>query len=316
MNTLARNWLGWLAGSLLLGAVAGCRPAAEGVCMEGSDTMINLAQAWAENYHATYPAAVIQVSGGGSGVGIASLIDGNCDIASASRTMKEKEKERVRQRRRQEPIEYVVGYDALAVYVHKDNPLDSISIEELAEIYGDGGKITRWSQLGVDPKRLGNDTVVRVARQEASGTREYFREAVLGKTGKYKLGSIDQNGSVDVVALVANTPSAIGYSGMGYAVPGVKMLKISKHKGDYGVAPTVENAKKREGGYPITRSLLLYTAGEPKEKAKHLLDWILDKPGQKVVAELGYVPVGMKSEIRNPKSEIRNPKQIQNPNTE
>jgi phosphate transport system substrate-binding protein len=170
--------------------------------------------------------------------------------------------------------------------------LDSISLEDLAEIYGDGGRITRWSQLGVDPKRLGNDTIVRVSRQNSSGTYVYFREAVMGKTRDYKLGSIDQNGSVDVVALVANTPSAIGYSGMGYAVAGVKMLKISKHKGQPGVAPTVENAKKREGGYPITRPLLLYTAGEPKGKAKHFLDWILDEPGQKVVVELGYVPIG------------------------
>ncbi len=284
--------MGLLAGSLLLAAIGGCRPAAEGVCVEGSDTMVNLAQGWAENYHATYPQAMIQISGGGSGVGIASFIDGNCEIASASRKMKEKEIQRVREKRHQEPKEFIVGYDALAVYVHKDNPLDSISLEELAEIYGEGGKTTRWSQLGVDPKRLGNDTIIRVSRQNSSGTYVYFREAVMGKTRDYKLGSIDQNGSVDVVALVANTPSAIGYSGMGYVMPGVKMLKISKYQGGAGVAPTVENAKKREGGYPITRPLLLYTAGEPKDKAKRFLDWILDKPGQKVVVELGYVPVG------------------------
>jgi phosphate transport system substrate-binding protein len=280
-----------LLGGLLLAVVAGCRPPAEGVCMEGSDTMINLAEAWAEKYHASHPEAMIQVSGGGSGVGIASLIDGNCDIASASRKMKDKEIERVLVKRGQEAREIIVGYDALAVYIHKDNPLDSISLEELAEIYGEGGKITRWSQLGVDPKRLGNDTIIRVSRQNSSGTYVYFREAVMGKARDYKLGSIDQNGSVDVVALVAHTPSAIGYSGMGYAMPGVKMLRISKHKGGSGVAPTFENALKREGGYPITRPLLLYTAGEPKDKARELLDWILDVPGQAVVKELGYVPL-------------------------
>jgi phosphate transport system substrate-binding protein len=292
MGVPPRSWVGLWAGSLLLGAMVGCRPAAEGVCVEGSDTMVNLAQGWAENYHATHPEAMIQISGGGSGVGIASLIDGNCEIASASRKMKEAEIERVREKRHQEAKEIIVGYDALAVYIHKDNPLESISIDELAEIYGEGGRFTRWSQLGVDAKRLGNDTIIRVSRQNSSGTYVYFREAVMGKTRDYKLGSIDQNGSVDVVALVANTPSAIGYSGMGYFVPGVKMLKISKHKGEPGVAPTFENAMKREGGYPITRPLLLYTAGDPKEKAKQLLDWILDKPGQKVVKELGYVPVG------------------------
>jgi phosphate transport system substrate-binding protein len=253
--------------------------------------MVNLVQGWAENYHATHPEAMIQVSGGGSGVGIASLIDGNCDIASASRKMKDSEIARVRARRHQEPREIIVGYDALAVYVHKNNPLDSLSLEELAEIYGEGGRITHWSQLGVDPRTLGNDTIIRVSRQNSSGTYVYFREAVMGKHREYKLGSIDQNGSVDVVALVANTPSAIGYSGMGYAIPGVKMLKISKRPGEPGVAPTLANAKKREGGYPITRPLLLYTAGEPKAKARALLSWILDVPGQKVVAELGYVPM-------------------------
>jgi phosphate transport system substrate-binding protein len=292
MNTFSTTWVVLLAGSVLLGVKGGCRPTAEGVCIEGSDTMVNLAQGWAEDYHKTHPEAMIQVSGGGTGVGIASLIDGNCEIASASRKMKDKEIERVRQRRHQEPREFIVGYDALAVYVHKDNPLDSISIEELAEIYGEGGTITHWSQLGVNPGRLANDTIIRVSRQNSSGTYVYFREAVMGKTRDYKLGSIDQSGSVDVVALVANTPGAIGYSGMGYSVPGVKMLKISEHKGGPAIAPTVENAKKRKGGYPITRPLLLYTAGEPKDKAKQFLDWILEKPGQKVVVELGYVPVG------------------------
>jgi len=278
-----------LLGGVVWVALGGLHAASEGVCVEGSDTMINLAQAWAENYHANHPEAMIQVSGGGSGVGIASLIDGNCDIASASRKMKDSEIARVRARRRQEPRELVVGYDALAIYVHKDNPLNSISLEDLAEIYGEGGKITRWSQLGVDPAKLGNDTIIRVSRQNSSGTYVYFQEAVMGKNRQYKLGSIDQNGSVDVVALVANTPSAIGYSGMGYAVPGVKTLRVSKRRGQDGVAPSVENAKKQI--YPITRPLLLYTAGEPSAKARALLEWIMDVPGQKVIAELGYVPL-------------------------
>jgi phosphate transport system substrate-binding protein len=291
MSPLRNTRCGWLVGSLFLAALAGCHPSSEGVCIEGSDTMVNLAQGWAENYHATHPDAMIQVSGGGSGVGIASLIDGNCEIASASRKMTNSELARVRARRRQEPREIIVGYDALAVYVHQSNPLDSISLEELAEIYGEGGRIVRWSQLGVKPGTLRSDTIICVSRQNSSGTYVYFREAVMGKHREYKLGSIDQNGSVDVVALVANTPSAIGYSGMGYAMAGVKMLKISKRRGEPGVAPTVENAKKREGGYPITRPLLLYTAGEPTAKARAFLRWILDVPGQKVVAELGYVPL-------------------------
>ena len=204
----------------------GCGSSNEGVRMEGSDTMVNVATAWAEKYHATHPETSVQVLRGGSGVGIASLIDGNCDMANASRRMEESEIERMKAKRGVEPKEHVVGFDALAVYVHKDNPLESISLEELAEIYGEGGKITKWSQLGVRSKALGTDEITRVSRQNSSGTYAYFREAVLGKGRDYKLGSIDQSGSKDVVALVANTPGAIGYSGMGYATPGVKMLRI------------------------------------------------------------------------------------------
>jgi len=259
--------------------------------MEGSDTMVNLAQAWAENYHQQHPEASIQVLGGGSGVGIASLINGTCDLANASREIEEKEIERVKAKRGVEPKEHIVGYDALAVYVHKDNPLEAISLEELAEIYGEGGRITRWSQLGVDSAALGSDEITRVSRQNSSGTYAYFREVVLGKQRDYKQGTLDQSGSKDVVALISRTPSAIGYSGMGYVTSGVKMLEISKKKGEPGVAPTVENAARKENRYPITRSLLVYTAGEPTGQAKEFLDWILGKDGQQVVVELGYVPV-------------------------
>lgn len=286
-----RVWGVFLAVGMLAVTLPGCGRSHQGVHMEGSDTMVNLAQAWAEKYHNKNPEATVQVLGGGSGVGIASLIDGNCDMANCSRKMEDKEIQRVKARRGVEPKEHVVGYDALAVYVHKNNPLDSISLEELAEIYGDKGKISKWSQLGVDSKVLGSDEITRVSRQNSSGTYVYFHEAVLGKGRDYKLGSVDGNGSVDVVALVANTPSAIGYSGMGYAMPGVKTLKIARHKGEPGIAPTAENAKRQKDGYPITRPLLIYTAGEPAGQVKDFLDWILSKEGQKVVLELGYVPV-------------------------
>jgi phosphate transport system substrate-binding protein len=270
-------------------SITGCKRSDRGVRVEGSDTMVNLAQAWAEKYHAKHPEASIQVLGGGSGVGITSMIDGNCDLATASRKMEEKEIKRVKSKRGCDPLEHLVGYDALAVYVHKNNPLDTISLEELAEIYGDGGKITKWSQLGVDSKTLGTDEITRVSRQNSSGTYVYFREAVLGKGRDYKLGSIDQNGSKDVVALIANTPGAIGYSGMGYKEPGVKMLKIAKKKGELGVEPTVATAKNNT--YPITRPLLIYSAGEPIGKIKNFLDWIHSVEGQKVVLELGYIPI-------------------------
>jgi phosphate transport system substrate-binding protein len=259
--------------------------------MVGSDTMVNVAQAWAEKYNAQHPEATVQVTGGGSGVGITRLIDGTCDLANASREMDQKEIERVQAKRGVEPNKHVVGFDALAVYVHKDNPLDSISLEELAEIYGKGGKTERWSQLGVDSQALGSDEITRVGRQNSSGTYAYFREAVLGKGRDYKPGAIGASGSKDVVDLVTKTPSAIGYSGMGYAAAGVKMLRISPRKGAAGIAPTLANAKKQQGGYPITRPLLIYTAGEPAGQVKAFLDWILGKEGQEVVLELGYVPV-------------------------
>ena len=255
---------------------------------EGSDTMVNLAQAWAETYHGKRADVNIQVLGGGSGVGIASLINGTCDMANASRKMKDKELQNALKKHGVEPVEHIVGYDALAVYVHKDNPIDSISLEELAEIYGEGGKTTDWSQIK-GGKKL---EITRVSRQNNSGTYAYFREAVLGKKRDYKLGSYDQSGSKDVVALVSKTPGAIGYSGMGYATPEVKMLKISKKKGEPGVAPTMDNAIK--GKYPITRPLHIYTLGDPEGVVAEYLEWINSAEGQAVVSEMGYVPAAKK----------------------
>lgn len=255
--------------------------------VDGSDTMVNLAQAWAETYKKERPEVSVQVLGSGSGVGIASLTEGTCDMANASRRMTEKEIQRVKSRRNAEPKEHIVGYDALAIYVHPQNPIDSIAIEELAEIYGDGGSITRWSQLGV--KNPGGDEIQRVSRQNSSGTYAYFRQAVLGEKRDYKLGSIDQSGSKDVVALISRTPSAIGYSGMGYATPEVKMLKIAKKKGEPGIAPSVEAT--RSDAYPITRPLLIYTLDEPTGSVKEYLDWIFSPKGQAIVHETGYVPV-------------------------
>ena len=253
--------------------------------VNGSDTMVNLAQAWAEQYGKKHPEVSIQVRGGGSGVGITSLIDGTCDLADASRKMKEGEIERARTKRGGEPKEIIVGYDALAIYVHKDNPLDAISIDELGEIYGEDGPITKWSQLGVKDAKLGEQEITRVSRQSSSGTYVYFREAVVGPGKDYKLASIDQSGSKDVVALVARTPSAIGYSGMGYKTPDVKDLRVSKHRGGPAAAPTVENAKNNS--YPITRPLQIYVIGEPKGPVKQYLDWILSPEGQKIRARSG-----------------------------
>lgn len=285
------SWTGHLALAcgFLLAFSVGCGKQANSIRVEGSDTMVNVAQAWAEQYQKQHLAVSVQVLGGGSGVGIASLIDGNCDLANTSRKMKESEIERAKANQGGDPKEIIVGYDALAIYVHKDNPLDSISLEELAGIYGEEGKITEWSQLGVKEGKLADAEITRVSRQSSSGTYVFFRKAVLGPGKDYKLGSIDQSGSKDVVALVSRTPSAIGYSGMGYYTPDVKMLKVSKRRGGPAVTPTVETAKNEF--YPITRPLQIYVIGEPADAVKEYLDWILSPEGQKVVLELGYVPV-------------------------
>ena len=253
----------------------------------GSDTMVNVAQKWAEVYTAENPDISVQVSGGGSGVGIAGLMDGELDMANASRAIKEEEQGLVKKNLSKEALEHVVGRDALAVYVHKDNPLTKISLSQLAAIYGEDGDITKWSQLGI--KVEGDDEIIRVSRQNSSGTYVYFRETVLGKTGNYKQGAINQSGSKDVVDLVSTTPSAIGYSGMGYATDQVKMLSVSKTNDDDPVEPTSENAAS--GDYPIARPLLIYTIGQPSGALKIYLDWILSQKGQQIVSDLGYVPI-------------------------
>jgi len=262
---------------------------------KGSDTMVNVAQVWAEEYKKTHPDVDVEVSGGGSGVGIAALIRGTIDIACASRDLKAEERAQAKRNTGKEPQEFVVGYDALAVYVHKDNPLAEITNDQLAAIFAEGGSITKWSDLGVKMPAA-QDQIVRVSRQSSSGTYEFFREHVLNKRD-FKLGSRDMNGSKEVVELVASTPSAIGYSGLGYHEPGkAKMLKVSPKAGQPAVAPSVATAQNKQ--YPIARPLLLYTLGEPQGRLKNYLDWILSDPGQKIVERSGYVP--LRSDARKP----------------
>jgi phosphate transport system substrate-binding protein len=268
------------------GSSAGAESGHATIQNKGSDTMVNLVQAWAEEYRKVAPNVEVEVSGGGSGVGIAALIKGTIDIANASREMKPEEIAQAKQNTGKEPKEFIVGHDALAVYVHKDNPLNEITIEQLASIFAEGGTITRWSQLGV--KLPGDDTIVRVSRQSSSGTYEFFREHVLGAKD-FKLGSRDMNGSKEVVELIGNTVTAIGYSGMGYATGAVKMLAIAPKPGQPAVPPTVENALSKK--YPIARSLQVYTLGEPVGATKKYIEWILSDAGQRVLADSGYVPL-------------------------
>ena len=254
----------------------------------GSDTMVNLAQAWAEQYATVDPGVSVEVSGGGSGTGIAALVSGTVDIANCSRRFEQQEIDTAKKNTGKEPREFMVGYDALAVYVSKNNPLNEITLEQLADIYAEGGKITKWSQLGVKLPG-GSDEIIRVSRQSNSGTYFYFREAILGKGRDFRLGSRDMQGSKDVVELVANTASAIGYSGMGYNTPEVKQLRVAKKAGDKFYAPTV--ATTLDHTYPIARPLFMYTLGDPSGAVKKYLDWIHSEEGQKIVVQSGYVPL-------------------------
>jgi phosphate transport system substrate-binding protein len=255
---------------------------------KGSDTMVNLAQAWAEEYKKVAPDVDVEVSGGGSGVGIAALEKGTIDIANASRNMKPEEIEAAKKNTGKTPKEVIVGYDGLAIYVHKDNPLNEITLDQIAQIYMEGGALTKWSDLGVKIPGAASDEIVRVSRQSSSGTYEFLREHVLHNKD-YKLGSRDMNGSKEVVELVSSTPTAIGYSGMGYATPAVKMLKVKKTANDPAYEPNVANTLAKT--YPIARSLQVYTLGEPQGAVKKYIDWMLSDAGQKVVEASGYVPL-------------------------
>lgn len=254
----------------------------------GSDTMVNLAQAWAEEYAKAEKSVSVEVAGGGTGVGVAALINGTADIANCSRKLEKTEVDKAKANAGQEPKEYMVGYDALAVYVHKDNPLNEITLEQLAQIYGKDGKVTKWSQLGVTVPKCTSDQIVLVSRQNNSGTYHYFREHVLNKKD-YKLGTRDMHGSKDVVDLVTKTPCAIGYSGLGYRTADVKVVPVAKKAGDKAYEPSI--ATTLDGTYPISRPLFMYTPGKSTAQVEKYLKWIMSAPGQKIVEETGYIPL-------------------------
>jgi phosphate transport system substrate-binding protein len=254
---------------------------------KGSDTLVNVAQAWAEAYPEVNPEVAVAVSGGGSGTGIAAMINGTVDIANASRKMKDKEKA-LAEKNGQTPVEHVVGYDALAVFLHKDNPVKSMSLAQLKDIYGRNPKVKKWSDMGITVPGC-KDKIVVVSRQNNSGTYVYFKETVLGKKGKYRQGTLDMHGSKDVVDLVEKTPCAIGYSGLAYATDHLKMVCISTDGAAACVNPSVATASDRS--YPIARPLFMYTNGEPQGAIKEYMDWILSDAGQCILVKKGYAPV-------------------------
>ena len=254
---------------------------------KGSDTLVNVAQAWAEAYAQINPNVAVAVTGGGSGTGIAALIGGSVDIASSSRSMKEEEFE-MANGRGVVPNELIVGYDALAVYIHPDNPIDGFTLGQLADIYGENRTTESWSQLGITVPGCSSDEIVRVSRQNSSGTYVYFQEAILGESD-LKLGSRDMAGSSEVVGLVEKTACAIGYSGLAYATEEVKVPCLMTEDGGNCIAPSTASAV--DGTYPIARPLFMYTNGQPEGVTKDYIDWILSDEGQCIILNKGYAPV-------------------------
>jgi phosphate transport system substrate-binding protein len=254
---------------------------------KGSDTLVNLALAWAEEYRTVQPNVSIAVTGGGSGTGIAALINGTVDIANASRAMKDSEIEEARANGI-EPIEFVVAIDALAVIVHPDNPVSELTIHQMAEIYT--GRITNWSEVG------GNDEpIVLLSRETNSGTHVYFLEEVVREgnsenTDIFAPQTLLMPSSVGITSELRRNPRSIGYDGLGYVDPEhEKTIAVSLGDGSPFVRPSVETGA--DGSYPIARALYMYTAGEPTGVVKEYLDWIRGEEGQKLVIELGFVPL-------------------------
>lgn len=286
--------------ALLLGILASnaCAPAgpASGAAPEigavqtiqnkGSDTIVNLALAWAEAYTAQHPEVRIAVTGGGSGTGIAALINGTVDIANASRAMRPEELERARANG-VEPVEHVIAADAIAVVVHPSNPVDGLTIDQLSEIFT--GRVTNWQEVGGEDR-----PIVLLSRESNSGTHIYFLEEVVrkGKQGNQALFSPDtllMPSSEGISYEIRQNPNAIGYDGLGYVTEDQKTLAVAIRADEPYVLPTIATVK--DGSYPIARSLYMYTNGQPTGVIKDYLDWILSDEGQAIVRKLGFVPL-------------------------
>ena len=253
---------------------------------KGSDTIVNLALAWAERYQTEYPDVRISVTGGGSGTGIAALINGTVDIANASRQIKDEE---VAQAQSQgiNPVEHVIARDAIAVIVNPENPVSELTLQQISDIYS--GKTTNWSEVGGEDR-----PIVKLSRETNSGTHVYFLETVLrlGEKDNKTLFSTDTlllPSSEGIIAEVRQNPNAIGYDGLGYVPDDLKMIAIAETEGGAYVLPAIETVNDKT--YPIARDLYMYTNGEPTGITKEYLDWILSAEAQTIVAELGFVPV-------------------------
>ncbi len=276
-----------LALGLIFGSGIGCAQAedlAGSIQIKGSDTMVNLCQAWAEAFMSKHPDVTIAVTGGGSGTGFAALIAGTCDLAASSRKIKPKELT-LAQKKGAEPIEEIVALDGLAVVVHPSNPVKQLTLKQLADVFT--GRVLNWKELG------GQDAgIVLLSREVNSGTHVYFKEHVLdvdASQQEFAPQALLLSSSQAIADEVASNTSAIGYYGMGYLNPKNATVAVAKSEGDPYVLPN--EATVQSGEYPISRPLFLYARTEQQGLIKAFLDFAKSPDGEQIVRSTDFVPV-------------------------
>ncbi len=262
------------------GGGKGSSTAARSVTIKGSDTMVILGQRWAETYMKEHPDKRIQVTGGGSGTGIAALINGGTDICEASRPMKDKEKALARSRRGKDVVEIPVALDGVAVYVPDASPIQTLSLAQLRSIYT--GTITNWRDVGGPDQRI-----VAYSRENNSGTYVFFKEHVLDNED-FARDVQTLPGTAAVVNAVSKDPASLGYGGIAYA-SGIRPVAIKKDEASEPVKPTLDTVE--QGKYPLSRHLYFYTVGQPEGGVKEIIDWVLSPEGQAICEAVGYYPL-------------------------
>ncbi|MFQ6118673.1 MAG: phosphate ABC transporter substrate-binding protein [Methanosarcinales archaeon] len=266
--------------SLLVAGCIGGEKKSERIIVKGSDTILPLAQALAEEFMNKYPDADVTVIGGGSGVGIASLIDGSTDIADASRKIKDKELENAKAKG-VNPVETVIAWDGIGVVVHPNNLVSNLTLSQIRGIYN--GSISNWKEVGGADK-----TITVISRDSSSGTYEYFKEHALSGDN-YRPDALTLAATGAIVQSVSQNEGAIGYIGLAYLDESVKALSLSKDRFLEYAEPTIENVLDKK--YPLARELYQYTNGEPTGLVKQFIEFELSPEGQKIVREVGYIPV-------------------------
>jgi phosphate transport system substrate-binding protein len=264
----------------LLFAVFGCAAPDRPITVRGSDTMVALGQKWAEIYMNKFPSQTVQVNGGGSGTGIAALINRTADICQSSRPMKARERKKIQEKFGREVIEIPVAKDGIVIYVHKDNPISKISIPQLCKIYT--GQIQNWKELGGEDHRI-----IVYGRENSSGTYEFFKKEVL-KGADFADHVQTLPGTAAVVNAVSKDLYSIGYGGNAYS-QGVRILPVSRT--DTSQAIEANELSITMGEYPISRNLYFYLAKVPNDGIQHFIDWVLSDEAQAIAAEQGYFPI-------------------------